>query len=151
MLYNQSEPQSVEAMERIRNLATNKYHPYLSICQFICRCTIGCSLFIGQEYRCVFANPDNIVFASFESILQSCNQKISRFLRVKPDWYNGALAAYGADIYQWGTRQARKLPIFKIKKLQGLHWEMVTLRKKVYNLSRSKIGINIPTDFGSIQ
>ncbi|MBP7924257.1 MAG: ABC transporter substrate-binding protein [Saprospiraceae bacterium] len=155
MLYNQSEPQSVEAMERIRNLATNNNITliYQSVNSSADVPLVTASL-LARNIDVFFANPDNIVFASFESILQSCNQKnIPIFTSEAGLVQRGALAAYGADIYQWGYQAGTQAAQYlKSKNLQGLHWEMVTLRKKVYNpVAAQKFGINIPTDFGSIQ
>src|SRR3546814_7229497 len=50
-----------------------------------------------------FANPDNTVFASFETILKNCNQKgVPIFTSEAGLVKRGAIAAFGADIYQWG-------------------------------------------------
>jgi putative ABC transport system substrate-binding protein len=65
----------------------------------------------------------------------------------------GALAAYGADIYQWGYQAGQEAAIYlKTKNTDSLHWEMVRVRKKVYNPSASKkFNLNIPLNFEPVQ
>ena len=51
----------------------------------------------------------------------------------------GALAAYGADIYHWGYQAGEAAAQYlKTKSTTGLHWEMVAVRKKVYNAAAAK-------------
>ena len=109
---------------------------------------------LSKNIDVFFANPDNVVFESFETIVQSCHQKnIPIFTSEAGLVQRGAIAAYGADIYQWGYQsgiQAAKY--LKSKSMEGLRWEMVAVRKKVYNDSIArKFGINIPSQFEAIQ
>ena len=58
---------------------------------------------LNKNIDVFFAKPDNIVFASFETIIKSCNEKnIPVFTSEAGLVERGALAAFGADIYQWG-------------------------------------------------
>jgi putative tryptophan/tyrosine transport system substrate-binding protein len=155
MIYNQSEPQSVESMERIMKLATenNISLIYLPVNSTADVQLVTASL-LSKNIDVFFANPDNIVFESFETIIQSCNQKnIPVFTSEAGLVERGALAAYGADIYQWGYQAGRQAALFlKTKNTEGIHWEMVMTRKKVYNPAAAKrYGINIPSSFQPIQ
>jgi len=155
MIFNQSEPQSVESMERIRKLATgnNINLIYLPVNSTADVQLVTASL-LSKNIDVFFANPDNIVFESFETIIQSCNQKnIPVFTSEAGLVERGALAAYGADIYQWGYQAGREAALYlKTKSTVGIHWEMVTVRKKVYNPAAAKrYGINIPSSFQPVQ
>jgi putative ABC transport system substrate-binding protein len=105
---------------------------------------------LSKNIDVFFANPDNIVFASFETIIKSCNEKnIPVFTSEAGLVERGALAAYGADIYQWGYQAGVQAAVYlKEKSTTGLHWEMVKVRKKVFNPSAAKkFGLSIPSDF----
>jgi putative ABC transport system substrate-binding protein len=85
MIYNQSEPQSVDAMNRIKGLAgkLNINLETLPLNTSADAQLITKSL-LSKNIDAFFANPDNTVFASFETILKSCNQRTYPFLPVKP-------------------------------------------------------------------
>ncbi|MFI5195044.1 MAG: ABC transporter substrate-binding protein [Chitinophagales bacterium] len=155
MIYNQSEPQSVESMDRIRKLAAANN---ISLTALPVNSTADVQLvtasLLSKNIDVFFANPDNIVFESFETILQACNQKnIPIFTSEAGLVERGALAAFGADIYQWGYQAGQQAAQFlKTKSTAGLRWEMVRLRKKVYNPSvAKKFGLNLPSDFQPVQ
>ena len=155
MIYNQSEPQSVESMERIRKLAAANdieliYQPVNSTADV----QLVTASLLSKNIDVFFANPDNIVFESFETIIQACNQKnVPIFTSEAGLVERGALAAYGADIYQWGYQAGQQAAqLLKSKSAAGLHWEMVLVRKKVYNPAAAKrFGISIPSAFQPIQ
>ena len=155
MIYNQSEPQSVESMDRIRKLAAdnNINLIYLPVNSTADVQLVTASL-LSKNIDVFFANPDNIVFESFETIIQSCNQKnIPVFTSEAGLVQRGALAAYGADIYQWGYQAGQEAALYlKTKSLDSLHWEMVAVRKKVYNpAAAKKFNLSIPLNFEPIQ
>ena len=155
MIFNQSEPQSVESLERIRKLASDNhinliYQPVNSTADV----QLVTASLLSKNIDVFFANPDNIVFESFETIIQSCNQKnIPVFTSEAGLVERGALAAYGADIYQWGYQAGLQAAEYlKTKSGSGLHWEMVKNRKKVFNpLAAKKFGLSIPSDFQPVQ
>jgi putative tryptophan/tyrosine transport system substrate-binding protein len=155
MIYNQSEPQSVESMNRIRKLAAdnNINLIYLPVNSTADVQLVTASL-LSKNIDVFFANPDNIVFESFETIIQSCNQKnVPVFTSEAGLVARGALAAYGADIYQWGYQAGEEAAVFlKTKSTDTLHWEMVKVRKKVYNpAAAKKFNISIPLNFEPVQ
>jgi putative tryptophan/tyrosine transport system substrate-binding protein len=155
MIYNQSEPQSVESMDRIRKLAANNN---INLIAQPVNATADVQLvtasLLSKNIDVFFANPDNIVFESFETILQACNQKnIPIFTSEAGLVERGALAAFGADIYQWGYQAGEQAAAYlKTKSTASLHWQMVRVRKRVYNPSVSKkFGLIIPSDFQPVQ
>ena len=151
MIFNQSEPQSVEAMERIRKLAAGYQIKLIALpVNSTADVQLVTASLLSGNIDAFFANPDNIVFESFETIIQSCNQKnIPVFTSEAGLVSRGALAAYGADMYQWGYQAGEQAASYlKTKSTAGLHWEMVRVRKKVYNPTASKkTGLSIPSDF----
>jgi putative ABC transport system substrate-binding protein len=155
MIFNQSEPQSVVSMERIRKLADANHINLISQpVNSTADVQLVTASLLSKNIDVFFANPDNVVFGSFETIIQSCNQKnIPVFTSEAGLVARGALAAYGADIYQWGYQAGEEAARYlKTKTTAGLQWEMVRLRKKVYNPSVSKkFGLSIPSDFQAIQ
>jgi len=109
---------------------------------------------LSENIDVFFANPDNIVFGSFETILKLCNQnRIPIFTSEAGLVERGALAAYGADIYQWGYQAGKQAAKYlKTKSADGLHWEMVNARKRVYNPAvAKKFNIDIPSNFQAVQ
>ena len=56
-----------------------------------------------KEIDVFFALPDNVIFASFETIEKSCRNKGVPIITSEAGLVGrGALASYGADFYQWG-------------------------------------------------
>lgn len=154
LLYNQSEPQSVEAYGRLQNLAAS-----LGV-ELVARpvnTTADAHLVTGallnENIDAFFANPDNTVFGAFETIIKSCNDSgVPVFTSEAGLVARGAVTAYGADLYQWGHQAGRQAAQFlKNKSTEGLNWEMVKVRKRVYNRAAAdKFGIVIPAGHESI-
>lgn len=155
MIYNQSEPQSVESMDRIRKLAAgNNINLIAQPVNATADVQLVTASLLSKNIDVFFANPDNIVFESFETILQACNQKnIPIFTSEAGLVERGALAAFGADIYQWGYQAGEEAAAYlKTKSTAGLHWQMVRVRKRVYNPAvAKKFGLTIPSDFQPVQ
>ena len=155
MIFNQSEPQSVESMERIRKLAAGNNINLITLpVNSSADVQLVTASLLSKNIDVFFANPDNIVFESFETIVQSCNQKnIPIFTSEAGLVERGALVAYGADIYQWGYQAGEEAAQYlKTKSTDGLHWEMVLVRKKVYNpAAAKKFGLTIPSNFQPVK
>ena len=154
MIFNQSEPQSVESMQRIQKLAAaNQVKLIFLPVNSSADVKLVTASLLSKDIDAFFANPDNVVFESFETIVQSCNQKnIPIFTSEAGLVERGALAAYGADIYQWGYQAGEAAARYlKTKSTNGMHWEMVLLRKKVYNPAVAKrFGLTMPSNFQPI-
>lgn len=154
LLYNQSEPQSVSAFNRLNGLANR-----LGV-ELVARpvnTTADVQLVTGallnENVDAFFANPDNTVFGSFETILKACNEnEVPVFTSEAGLVKRGAVAAFGADLYQWGYQAGEQAAGFlKNNSTEGLHWEMVQVRKRVYNpQSARKFNLQIPDNFEAI-
>jgi putative ABC transport system substrate-binding protein len=155
MIFNQSEPQSVEAIQRIKQLAAANNISLVSLpVNSSADVKLVTASLLSKNIDAFFANPDNTVFASFETIVQSCNQKnIPIFTSEAGLVARGAVAAYGADIYQWGYQAGEQAAQYlKTKSTNGMQWQMVILRKKVCNPGvAKKFGLSIPSDFQPAQ
>lgn len=154
LLYNQSEPQSVDAFEKLQGLATNLG---IELVAKPVNTTADVSLVTGAllnaDIDAFFANPDNTIFGSFETIIKACNEaNVPVFTSEAGLVDRGAVAAYGADIYQWGYQAGQQAGEFlKTGTTASLKWEMVKLRKKVYNpSSAARFGIEVPADYEPI-
>jgi putative ABC transport system substrate-binding protein len=155
MIYNQSEPQSADALERIKGLAEKLN---IKIIAMPLNSTADAQLvtqsLLGKNIDAFFANPDNTVFAAFETILKSCNEKnVPIFTSEAGLVQRGAVAAFGADIYQWGYQSGvQAAQYLKTHKTDGLKLVMVKLRKRVYNpAAAKKYNITVPADFEAVK
>lgn len=154
LLYNQSEPQSVNAYERIAQTAA------AFDVQLVARpvnatadVQLTTAALLNEDIDAFFANPDNTIFGSFETILKACNDaNVPVFTSEAGLVDRGAVAAFGADIYQWGYQAGVQVAQFlETNSTEGLDWEMVKVRKRVYNAEAAeRFGITIPDDYEAI-
>ncbi|MBW4889515.1 ABC transporter substrate-binding protein [Mucilaginibacter sp. HMF5004] len=155
MIYNQSEPQSVDAMSRIKALAGQLNIELVATpLNSSAEAQLVTKSLLNKNIDAFFANPDNSVFASFETILKSCNEKdVPIFTSEAGLVQRGAVAAYGADIYQWGYQAGEQAAQYlKTHKTEGLKPEMVKIRKRVYNAaSAKKYNITVPSNFEAVK
>ncbi len=155
MLFNQSEPQSEEALKRIQQLATQLDVELVSLpVNSTADVQLVTQSLLTKNIDAFFANPDNTIFGSFETIVKACNNaKVPVFTSEAGLVSRGAVAAYGADIYQWGYQAGEQASVFlKNKNTSGLKWEMVKLRKRVYNPAAAKqFNVEIPANFEAVK
>ncbi|MGZ3819849.1 MAG: ABC transporter substrate-binding protein, partial [Mucilaginibacter sp.] len=155
MIYNQSEPQSADAMSRIKLLAGKLNITLVALpLNSSADAQLVTKSLLNKNIDAFFANPDNTVFASFETILKSCNQaNVPIFTSEAGLVQRGAVAAFGADIYQWGYQAGEQAAQFlKTHKTEGLKPEMVKIRKRVYNeAAAKKYNITIPSNFEAVK
>ncbi|HTI61392.1 ABC transporter substrate-binding protein [Mucilaginibacter sp.] len=155
MIYNQSEPQSADAMNRIKSLANKANVTLIALpLNSSADAQLVTKSLLSKNIDAFFANPDNTVFASFETILKSCNQaNVPIFTSEAGLVKRGAVAAFGADIYQWGYQAGEQAAQFlKTHKTDGLKWEMVKVRKRVYNPEAAKkYNITVPLNFEAVK
>jgi putative ABC transport system substrate-binding protein len=136
VLYNQSEPQSVDALEEISRACRTEGIELVSQPVTATNETqLVVQSLLSRQLDAFFALPDNIVFSSMEVIVKSCdNAKVPVFTSEEGLVKRGALAAFGADMYQWGYQSGLQAASFlKTKSLAGLRPEIVKIRRKVYN------------------
>ena len=154
-IYNQSEPQSVDAMNRIESvcqkmgmqlekLPVNNSNEAQLVVQALLR----------KNIDAFFALPDNTVFAGMEVIVKSCDKvKVPVFTSEEGLVKRGAVAAFGADMYQWGYQSGAQAATFlKTKSTEGLQSEQVKVRRKVFNAAKAKqFGMNFDSTFVSVK
>jgi putative ABC transport system substrate-binding protein len=154
MIFNQSEPQSVEAINRIGELARKNDITLVSLpVNSSADVQLVTSALVNKKIDAFFANPDNVVFSSFESIDKLCKRaKIPIFTSEAGLVSRGALVAYGADIYQWGYQAGEQAAQYlKAKDTTGIHLELVKIRKRVFNPAVAKYyDLAIPSGFEPI-
>ncbi len=155
MIYNQSEPQSADAMQRIKELAGKLNISLIALplnssadAQLVTRSLLS------KNIDAFFANPDNTVFSAFETILKACDEKhVPIFTSEAGLVQRGAVAAFGADIYQWGYQSGLQAAQYlRTHKVDGLKPEMVKVRKRVFNAAvAKKYNINISAGFEAVK
>ena len=155
MTYNQSEPQSVDALERIKDLAAKSNITLIALpLNTSADAQLITQSLLNKNIDVFFALPDNTVFAAFETIKKDCDQKnVPIFTSEAGLVQRGAVAAFGADIYQWGYQAGEQAAQYlKTQKTTGLKPEMVKIRKQVYNpAAAKKYNITIPSDFEAVK
>jgi len=155
MIYNQSEPQSVDAKKRIQMLADKLNITLIALpLNSSADAQLVTQSLLGRNIDAFFANPDNSVFASFETIVKNCDQKnVPIFTSEAGLVQRGAVAAFGADIYQWGYQAGEQAAQFlKTHSTTGLQPEMVKVRKRVYNAAAAKkYHILVPANFEAVK
>ena len=155
MVYNQSEPQSTDALNRIQSLAAKQNITIVAQpLNNSADAQLVTQALLSKHIDAFFANPDNTVFASFETILKSCNQNnIPIFTSEAGLVQRGAVAAYGADIYQWGYQAGEQAAQYlKTHKTGGIKPELVKIRKRVYNAAAAKkYNITVPSNFEAVK
>ena len=141
-VYNQSEPQSVMALRRIKNeCALLGIEIVSQPVNNSSETQLVVEALLNKNIDAFFALPDNVVFASFEVIAKSCGDKnIPIFTSEEGLVKRGALAAFGADMYQWGYQSGLQAAQFlKTKSLEGLKPEIVKVRRRVYNAEQANL------------
>jgi putative ABC transport system substrate-binding protein len=155
MIYNQSEPQSADALQRIQGLAAKLNVKIIALpLNSSADAQLVTQAILSKNIDAFFANPDNTVFSAFETILKSCNEKnIPIFTSEAGLVQRGAVAAFGADIYHWGYQSGLQAAQYlKTHKTDGLKLEMVKVRKRVYNAAAAKkFNITIPAEYTAVQ
>lgn len=151
MIYNQSEPQSADAHKYIQTLADKFGCTLIALpLNNSADAQLVTQSLLSKNIDAFFANPDNTVFAAFETVKKNCDQhNVPIFTSEAGLVKRGAVAAFGADIYQWGYQAGEQAAHYlKTHKTDGLKPEMVKVRKRVYNPDAAKkFNITIPPDF----
>ncbi|MBK5286494.1 MAG: ABC transporter substrate-binding protein [Bacteroidia bacterium] len=141
-IYNQSEPQSVMALRQIeKQCALLGIEIISQPVNSSSETQLVVETLLSKNIDAFFALPDNVVFASFEVIAKSCGDKnIPVFTSEEGLVKRGALAAFGANMYQWGYQSGVQAATFlKTKSLDGLNPEIVKTRRRVYNAQQAKL------------
>lgn len=155
MIYNQSEPQSQEAYEKIAELADSVGTQLVALpLNSSAEAQLVVRSLLDKNIDAFFANPDNTVFAAFETILKNCNDRgVPVFTSESGLVARGAVAAFGADIYHWGYQSGAQAAAYLTSgSTEGLQVEMLHVRKRVYHAEAAKrFGFTFPATFEKIK
>lgn len=150
-VFNQAEPQSRAALAEITNECNRLGFTLIALpVNNSAETQLVLSSLLSKKIDVFFAMPDNTIFASFETIVHSCNENnIPVFTSEAGLVKRGAIAAYGADIYLWGYQAGEQAAQFlKQGNLEGLPPELLKVRKRIYNPSVAKqFNITFPSPF----
>ncbi len=151
LVFNQSEPQSVQALEEIRKIATSNNMDIVALpVNASAEVLLVTQSLLSKDIDVFFANPDNTIFASFESILKACDAKNVPIMTSEAGLVSrGALAAYGPDMYEWGYQSGlQAAQLLKSGSTEGIAPELVKTRNRVYNPAMAKkYNITIPEGY----
>jgi putative tryptophan/tyrosine transport system substrate-binding protein len=141
-IFNQSEPQSVDALHEIEKqcsalglelekLPVNNSNETQMVVAAL----------LQKNIDAFFALPDNTVFSAMEVIVKSCDEaKVPVFTSEEGLVKRGALAAFGADMYQWGYQAGAQASVFlKTKSTQSISPELVKVRRRVFNKEKADL------------
>lgn len=135
-IYSASESQSIDALNRL-NASCKKMGVELEAIPVTnsSETQLITESLLSKNIDVFFALPDNVIFSSFETVVKSCNDKNIPIITSEAGLVNrGALASFGADMYQWGYQAGVQAAQFlKEKSTKNLQPQLVNIRKKVMN------------------
>jgi putative ABC transport system substrate-binding protein len=154
-IFNQSEPQSIDALKEIEKqcAALGMVLEKLPVNNSNETQLIVAAL-LGKKIDAFFALPDNTVFSSMEVIVKSCDEaKVPVFTSEEGLVKRGAVAAFGADMYQWGYQSgAQATQFLKTNSTNGLQPEIVRVRRRVFNKEKAeKFAIQFDSTFVKVE
>ncbi len=135
-VYNQSEPQSRDAFDKLLKKSMELGLTVVSLpVNNSSETQLVTQSLLSKGIDVFFALPDNVIFASFETIAKSCNDAhVPIFTSEAGLVDRGAVASFGADFYLWGYQAGEQAATYlKTKSLKDLKPEIVKVRKKVFN------------------
>ncbi len=141
-IYNQSEPQSVDAMNRLQSLCDKHGLAFEKLpVNNTNEAQLVTDALLHKNIDAFFALPDNVVFSAMEVIVKECDAAhVPVFTSEEGLVKRGALAGFGADMYQWGHQAGLQAALFlKTKSLAGLQPEMIKVRRRVFNPEKAGI------------
>lgn len=154
-VYSQSESQSVDALNRLKKICEANGIEVIAIpVTNSSETQLITESLLSKNIDVFFALPDNVIFSSFETIVKSCTDKHIPILTSEAGLVaRGALASFGADMYQWGYQSGMQAAAFlKHKNTPSLKPEIVAIRLKVMNSIVAKSFNIIPdSSFTQIQ
>jgi putative ABC transport system substrate-binding protein len=154
-IYSQGEPQSADAFQHLKDRCKVLNIQLISLpVNNSSETQLVVQSLLSKHLDAFFALPDNSVFSSFETILKSCNDAgVPIFTSEEGLVKRGALAAFGADIFDWGHQAGvQAAQYLKTKSLKGMAPEWVLVRKKVYNPEAAvKFHISIPQGISPVK
>lgn len=135
-VFNQSEPQSKDAYNVLFKKCTQIGLELISLpVNNSSETQLVVQALLSKEIDAFFALPDNVIFASFETVARSCNEaNVPIFTSEAGLVSRGALASFGADFYYWGYQAGKQAAFYLLSDKKNLPKpEIVQLRKKIFN------------------
>ncbi|MBC8042201.1 MAG: ABC transporter substrate-binding protein [Rhizobacter sp.] len=148
IIYNSSEPNSMNSVTRLREQCREKGIELIE--QAITssnEAQQAADAVLSKSPDVFFALPDNVVFASFETILKSATDKKIPIITSEEGLVKrGAFAAYGADFYQWGFQAGESAAEYlRSGDLVSVPLQTVKVRKLTYNeATATALGLTPP-------
>jgi putative ABC transport system substrate-binding protein len=154
-IFNQSEPQSVDAMNRVQKscdmlglqlikLPVNSSNEAQLVVEAL----------LSKKIDAFFALPDNTVFAGMEVIVKSCDKSgVPVFTSEEGLVKRGAVAAFGADMYHWGYQSgAQAAQYLRSNSTEGIIPQQVQVRRRVYSPEKAQqFNLSFDSTFTSIK
>lgn len=140
-LYSQSESQSVDALGRLKAGCTTAGLQLEAIpVTGSSETQLVTQTLLSKGIDVFFALPDNVIFSSFETVVKACDAAGIPVVTSEEGLVSrGALASYGADLYQWGYQSGlQAAALLKSGSTQGLAPEMVKVRSRVLHREKAK-------------
>lgn len=141
-IYSQSESQSLDALGRLRKgcEAMGISLEAIPVSNSSETQLITQSL-LAKGVEVFFALPDNVIFSSFESVVNACDAVRVPVITSEAGLVSrGAMASYGADMYQWGYQSGEQAALFlRQGSLKGISPEIVKLRSRVMNPQKARL------------
>jgi putative ABC transport system substrate-binding protein len=138
-LINQSEPQSVDALERIRKDAAALGLEVISLpANSSAETQLVMERLIDQKIDVFFALPDNTIFSSFETVVSSCDKANVPIITSEAGLVSrGAVAGFGANMYDWGYASGQEAAQFLTTgKLPAI--KKLNKRVRMFNTTQAK-------------
>lgn len=135
-VYNQAEPQSEDAFKVLEKKCKELQLELVSLpVNNSSEAQLVTQAVLNKKVDAFFALPDNVIFAAFETVVESCNAAgVPVFTSEAGLVSRGALASFGADFYKWGYDAGLQAAWYlKTKKLTDLKPEIVKKRMRLYN------------------
>ncbi len=135
-VFNQSEPQSKDAYNALFKKCNALGLELISLpVNNSSETQLVTQALLNKKIDAFFALPDNVIFASFETVAKSCSEaNVPIFTSEAGLVTRGALASFGADFYYWGYQSGTMAADYLSSGKQSLPApEIVKRRKKIYN------------------
>lgn len=148
-IINQSEPQSRDALERIRKNAAAAGLEVISLpASNSSETQLVTESLLSKRIDVFFALPDNTIFASFETIFAACDRAGIPIVTSEAGLVKrGAVAAFGADLYQWGYEAGKQAVAFLRSGKQPSPAKLRVRHKMINPGKAQQLGITVDSTF----
>lgn len=152
-IYNQSEPQSRDAFSRLEQQCKEYGWELVSLpVNNSSETQLTTAALLLKKPDVFFALPDNVIFASFETIVKLCNENhIPVFTSEAGLVARGAVASFGADFYKWGFQAGKQAAAYLKNPEQLPKPEIVINRNRMVNkTAAARFGLVFDSTFTAL-